>query len=279
MKASDSKNLTAYRNHLADAIQCLQVVAGIPSSTGTYSKQDVNENGNIGLEEAIHALQSAAGGPSGNDDSFTNSLGMTFKLIPDGFFIMGSPTNELGRSSDETLHEVMLTKPFYMQITEVTQGQWQAVMGSNPSNFENCGSECPVEQVSWDDAQDFIAEMNKKGEGVYRLPTEAEWEYAARAGTSTALPSGDLIYAETSPVDPNLDAIGWYGGNSDVAYADSNNGKGIHPSRQKSANAFGLYDMHGNVWEWCLDWFDYYPNSIDGGEYVILLCDSTEIWR
>lgn len=117
--------------------------------------------------------------------TFKNSLGQEFKLLPAGTFTMGSPSDELGRGSNETQHEVTLTKSFYMMTTEVTQAQWEAVMGSNPSSFSGCPT-CPVEQVSWNDVQSYITQMNVRGEGIYSLPTEAQWEYAARAGSTTA---------------------------------------------------------------------------------------------
>jgi len=202
------------------------------------------------------------------DDTFTNSLGMTFKLIPAGTFTMGSPKDELGRADGETQHQVTLTKTHYMQTTEVTQGQWKAVMGNNPSAFPNCGDDCPMESVSWDDAQAFITELNKKGEGAYRLPTEAEWEYAARAGTDTAYANGDMTEADCGH-DPNLDAMGWYCGNATVTYGGCADGSGwggpscsgTFPVAQKQANAWGLYDMHGGVHEWCNDWFGAYAGS------------------
>jgi formylglycine-generating enzyme required for sulfatase activity len=185
--------------------------------------------------------------------TYTNSLGQTFKLLPAGTFTMGSPSDELGRDSDEgPQHQVTLTKSFYMQTTEVTQAQWEAVMGSNPSYFLGCPT-CPVEQVSWNDVQTFITEMNKRGEGTYSLPTEAQWEYAARAGSITAFYNGGITVTDCS-YDPNLDKIGWY------CYNSSNK---THPVAQKTQNAWGLYDMSGNVWEWCQDWYSssYYSSS------------------
>ena len=166
--------------------------------------------------------------------------------------MMGSPIIERGRKSDETQHQVTLTQGFYMQITEITQGQWQALMGSNPSYFPSCGNDCPVEKVSWDDVQTFISKMNQRGEGTYRLPTEAEWEYAARAGSTTAFANGGITGTDCG-LDPNLDAMGWYCYNSD---------KTTHPVAQKQHNAWGLYDMHGNVWEWCQDWYGDYPTGL-----------------
>ncbi len=111
------------------------------------------------------------------------TLSAQFVLIPAGTYTMGSPSNEPGRIDNETQHQVTISRPFYMQTTTVTQGQWQKVMGSNPSYFKSCGDECPAERVSWDDVQDFIKKMNSmEGTDKYRLPTEAEWEYAARSG-------------------------------------------------------------------------------------------------
>jgi hypothetical protein len=133
-------------------------------------------------------------------NSFTNLLGMTFLLIPKGSFMMGSPVNELGREDDEKQHQVSLTHNYYMQTTEVTQGQWQAIMGTNPSNFKNCGIHCPVERVSWKDVQNFIDKLNKMDrERTYRLPTEFEWEYAARAGTRTRFfgETSQIVYKQT----------------------------------------------------------------------------------
>jgi len=188
----------------------------------------------------------------GEQKSFTNSIGMKFVLIPAGTFTMGSPSSEKKRDSDERQHEVTLTKGFYMQATEVTQGQWHAIMGKNPSLFKNCGDNCPVEEVSWNDVQDFIRKLNQKeGANKYRLPTEAEWEYACRAGSTTAFANGGIIELKCGH-DPNLDAMGWYCGNS---------GRKTHPVAHKNPNAWGLYDMHGNVWEWCQDWKGGYPSG------------------
>ncbi|MDY6789926.1 MAG: SUMF1/EgtB/PvdO family nonheme iron enzyme [Thermodesulfobacteriota bacterium] len=184
--------------------------------------------------------------PKPESKKITNSLGMEFVSIKPGSFGMGSPSSEPGHQSNERQHKVTLTKGFYMQTTEVTQGQWKAVMGNNPSNFTNCGDDCPVEKVSWDDAQGFIRKLNQKeGSGKYRLPTEAEWEYTARAGSRTAFANGGISELKCG-YDANLDAMGWYCGNSN---------KTTHQVAQKQPNAWGLYDMHGNVWEWCQDWY------------------------
>jgi formylglycine-generating enzyme required for sulfatase activity len=192
-----------------------------------------------------------------------NSLGMAFVNIPAGTFSMGSPDGvsefpigsteippaEPGRADDESPHQVTLTQSLYMQTTEVTQEQWQAVMGSNPSSFSGCGSDCPVENVSWNDIQTFLSTLNGMGQGTYRLPTEAEWEYAARAGSTTAFANGAIAVTNCGD-DANLDYMGWYCFNS---------GDTTHPVAQKQPNAWGLYDMHGNVAEYCQDWYGDYP--------------------
>ncbi|MFZ3098687.1 MAG: SUMF1/EgtB/PvdO family nonheme iron enzyme [Desulfosalsimonadaceae bacterium] len=181
----------------------------------------------------------------------TNSAGMEFVRVSPGTFLMGSPDDEPGRDFDEGLHPVTLSNEYYLQTKEVTQGQWEAVMGSNPSYFSGCGSTCPVEQVSWEDVQNFIRALNARGDGTYRLPTEAEWEYACRAGGETAFAGGGITETGRGE-EPNLSVMGWYSYNS---------GFTTHPVAQKQANAWGFYDMHGNVWEWCGDWKVGYPKG------------------
>lgn len=177
-------------------------------------------------------------------------------LIPAGKFKMGSPANEKGRKVFETQHEVTLTKPYYMGKYEVTQEQWGAVMGNNPS-IRTKGPRLPVTDVSWKDCQEFIKKLNTKTNGGYRLPTEAEWEYACRAGTTTAYSFGNKI----TPKDANYD--------------DSKIDKPVEVGSYKP-NAFGLYDMHGNVGEWCEDWHGGYPSTVTDpkgpaeGEYRVV---------
>jgi hypothetical protein len=162
-----------------------------------------------------------------------------FALLSPGSFQMGSTD---GLEAERPVHTVNLTRPFYMQRTEVTQGQWREIMGSNPSWFSACGDTCPVENVSWTDFQQFLAALNARFPGRnYRLPTEAEWEYAARAGTT-----GD--YGGTGV----LDEMGWFEGNSNNQTASV---------ARKTPNAWGLYDMHGNVWERVQDWYGPYTSS------------------
>ena len=177
-------------------------------------------------------------------DETTNDIGMQFKLIPAGEFLMGSPADDPDKSSKETpQHRVRITKPYYLGVYEVTQGEYQKVMGKNPSEFK--GLTRPVEQVSWEDATEFCRKLSQTDTRFsYRLPTEAEWEYACRAGTTTRYSFGDDL-------DPDY---GWF---------SSNSSNQTHPVGEKRPNAWGLYDMHGNVFEWCQDRYDgdYYGSS------------------
>lgn len=177
-------------------------------------------------------------------------LGMKFVLIKPGTFMMGSSADETGRDNDETQHSVTLTKKFYIQTTEVTQGQWRKAMKSNPSYFKDSGDDCPIESVSFDDCQEFIQKLNKQeNTNKYRLPTEAEWEYACRAGSKTAFTNGDITKKDWIH-NAKLDQISWYSANSE---------RKTHPVGQKEPNKWGVYDMHGNVWEWCQDRYGRYP--------------------
>ncbi len=169
--------------------------------------------------------------------------GMIFVEIPGGSFMMGSHPDEKGREDDEGPQHKVTLKSFYMMTTEVTQRMWKEVMGNNPSHWK--GNDLPVESVSWNDCQEFIKKLNDMFPGhYYRLPTEAEWEYACRAGTKTSFYSGDSY--------SNLDEVGWHKYNS---------GSKTHPVGRKAANTWDLFDMHGNVWEWCQDWYGDYPSG------------------
>lgn len=176
-----------------------------------------------------------------------NSLRMKLVLIPAGEFTMGSPkAQEVGFSNESPPQKIRISKPFYMGIHEVTQREYREVMGNNPSRYK-LSPDHPVEQVTWEEAVEFCQKLSerpaeKEGKRVYRLPTEAEWEYACRAGTTTTFHFGDALTDKQANFQRDKDRttkVGSY-----------------------EPNAFGLYDMHGNVWEWCQDWFD-------GGAYEI----------
>jgi formylglycine-generating enzyme required for sulfatase activity len=198
---------------------------------------------------------------------FGEGVKLEMVLVPAGKFKMGltkkeladfkvnyqedikkTKNRELGKKEIEVIniimnfqgkqHEVTLTKPFYMGKHEVTQEQWESVVGKNPSDTK--GAKLPVTDVSWNDCQEFIKKLNAKTDGGYRLPTESEWEYACRAGTTTAYSFGDNLTKSDANIDSGgSKAVGCY-----------------------KANAFGLYDLHGNVWEWCEDWHGEYPFAV-----------------
>ncbi len=200
----------------------------------------------------IRVDSQAAGGTS-NPETYTNNIGMKFALIQAGTFEMGSPPDDPDGNANERQHRVTITKSFYLQATEVTQGQWKRVMGNNPSYFKDCGDDCPVETVSWDDVQEFIRRLNKmEGTSKYRLPTEAEWEYACRAGTQTPFYTGKCISTDQE----NYEGIDPMPGCPEGKSIGRHIKVGSFPP-----NPWGLYDMHGNVSEWCQDWYGNYPTG------------------
>ena len=184
---------------------------------------------------------------------FVNDLGMAFVWIPAGTFLMGSPENEPQRHPNETQHLVTLTKGFYIQTTEVTQDQWKKIMGDNPSRFKECGVNCPVERVSWNEVQTFIHKLNQMDESrTYRLPTEAEWEYACRSGTNTPFSSKRCLRSEEANFNGKAPA---------PTCPKGTYRRTTVPVASFPPNAWGLYDMEGNVWEWCEDWYGKYPSE------------------
>ena len=188
-----------------------------------------------------------------------NGVFMEMVSIPGGTFTMGSPNSEKRREIDESPHHRVTVPGFFMARYQVTQRQWQAVMGDNPSRFK--GENLPVEMVSWHDSQEFCKRLAKKNGLLYRLPSEAEWEYACRAGTTTPFHFGATITTDLANYD------------SSYSYAQEPKGKSCKrttPVGSFPPNAFGLYDMHGNVWEWCQDtWHDNYQGApTDGRAWI-----------
>ncbi len=179
---------------------------------------------------------------AGSTADFASPTLGPMKWIPAGTFSMGSPSSEADRSDHETQHQVTLTKGYWMMEHEVTQGEWQAVMGSNPSSFSACGPTCPVEKVSWHDAVAFAKAASWRDGVTYALPTEAQWEYAARGGRTGKLYAGSN----------EATSVGWI---------DANSGGTTHAVCGKARNGYGLCDMTGNVWEWTSDWVGAYAGS------------------
>lgn len=190
-------------------------------------------------------------------------------LIPGGSFLMGSPEDELGRSDNESPQHLVNIQPFFMGKYPITQAQWQAVavlpqvdrqLDPDPSYFK--GSERPVEKISWYDAVEFCDRLSHQTKRKYRLPSEAEWEYACRAGTTTPFHFGETITTDLANYNGTNDKIGSYGQGPKGIYRQETTPVGTF----KAANAFGLLDMHGNVWEWCADhWHNNYEGAPDDG--------------
>lgn len=247
-------------------------------------------NASCGLYGYAPTAESHDGSVPGDGNTLDGQPGVAepeFVRIEAGTFVMGSPEGEPARDGDETQHTVTLTRAFFMQVTELTQAEWRMLMDEDPSRFTSCGDDCPVDSVNWWEALAYANALSTArgldpcytlmnctgpaGTGMqcsglavngadgsnnpydckgYRLPTEAEWEYAYRAETTTAFYNGDIV--ETNCAEQTLDAIGWYCGNS----ADT-----THAVGQKLENAWGLHDMAGNAWEWVWDWYGPYPTG------------------
>ena len=252
-RALDSRNFAAAEKKLGQASMVsanAQDRLGIRLDTGNLASLETRRQREARAPRVSTVTSQVA---SARGDRIKNDLGMEFVYIPPGSFSMGSPSSEPKRDGDEKQHRVTLTKSFYLQTTEVNQGQWEAVMGNNPSRFKDCGRNCPVERVSWNDIQEFIKKLNaREGANIYRLPTEAEWEYAARAGTTTPFSFGSCLSTDQANYNGNYPMPGCSKGR----YREM-----TVPVASFSPNAWGLYDMHGNVWEWCQDWFGDYPSG------------------
>ena len=224
-----------------------------------------------GPDAANYPVSYQATAPPLDDTHKTSKI--VLRKIPAGSFVMGSPTNELGRESDETQHTVTLTKDFYIGIYEITQAQYSNVMGANPSYFTQ-GSHAPtrpVDQVSWNMVRGgtwpggtptgttFMGKLQSKTGLAFDLPTEAQWEYACRASTTKALNNNTNL--QNTEQDPNMDILGRYFYNGGSNYtSDAVNG-GSAACGSYLVNQWGLYDMHGNAWEWCLDWYAAYSGD------------------
>ena len=235
------------------AVACIVLVLFVSIAGKLQQNEKNNSTSNITLQQSIE--------PNQNLKSLTNSIGIKLMQIPKGKFIMGSPESEEGRDKGETQHQVTISQGFYMGSTEVTQAQWQKVMGNKPSQNQTEGGELddelPVVYISWEEAVDFckrLSEMpeEKKAGRKYRLPTEAEWEYACRAGTTTPYHFG----SELNGSQANCNGTDPYGTETEGPYLKKITIVGKYP-----ANAWGLYDMHGNVWECCADWYGDYPTG------------------
>jgi uncharacterized protein (TIGR02996 family) len=202
--------------------------------------QEVNQPDREQLESSMQKLLKKGARPVG--PFWTNSVGMRFAWVGPERFLMGSPTHAAHQLEDETQHHVTITSGFYLCTNLVTQAQWKAIAGKRPFFFES--KQRPVECISWQEAVDFCGLLQKADGRPYRLPTEAEWEYACRAGTTTAYSFGDD--------ESQLPKFAWI---------DRNSGKKTHPVGTKKPNALGLHDMHGNLAEWCHDWYGPYPTG------------------
>ncbi len=236
----------------------------LPGSDFTGGSRLARPSGGVRLSRPSESAEALKAGDV-KTISLPGGVEMRMRWCPPGTFTMGSPKSEEGRGHNETLHQVTLTKGFWLGETSVTQRQWTSVMGDNPSTWR--GDNLPVETISWDDCQSFIQKVNARLDGAARLPTEAEWEYACRAGTATAYFWGYALNGDRANCDGNYP----YGTKQKGPYV----GKPT-PGGTYGANAWGFLDMHGNVWEWCEDWYDDYcgdvadPTGPDSGSDKVL---------
>jgi serine/threonine protein kinase len=239
---------------------------GVSDTRKPPSTEAPDTHKHTGRENGSGEPSITPGAPKTLPRELENSIGMKLVAIPAGKFLMGSPPDEVNRDADEEQHEVEITQPFYMGVYEVTQEEYEKVMESNPSYFKDVRGEdtrrFPVESVSWQDAEEFCRRLSERAEeqrlgGIYRLPTEAEWEYACRGAARESLPF--VLESATSSLssdDANFDGNHPYGGGRIGPYLERTTRVGSY-----KPNPFGLFDMHGNVWEWCLDYFGPYPQG------------------
>ena len=263
---------------LRDGVWCKDIALLVPN-IGMYTWNPVEQCGSFTDRYTVMVADNMTGSADDSNAAFSIPSAGGFMFIQPGTFTMGSPMDELSRIDNETQHQVTLTRPFYLCNHEVTQSEWQSVMGWNDSPLP--GADLPVERVNWYDTVKYCNERstrdgyepvyditnptysgnhitsasvtwNQNANG-YRLPTEAEWEYACRAGSTTAFCTGAMTHSGCYPRDPNLNQVGWYCGNSDYT---------THDVGWRDGNAWGLYDMHGNVWEWCWDPYGDYEGDV-----------------
>ena len=243
----DTIRTAAPRRHVTPSAAALSAAALCLACAGIARAADVATAGSP-VEPAPAA---EAGGaipdaplPGAAFEVKVGAVSFNMRWCPPGSFTMGSPVSEDGRDTDEVQHKVTLTKGFWIGETEVTQALWREVLGANPAHHK--GDDLPVEQVTWNDCQRFLRKLNTRPEVrdaklAFSLPTEAQWEYACRSGTAGPF-AGEGF----------LDDMGW---------CNSNSGGSSHPVARQAPNEWGIYDMHGNVWEWCSDWFGDYPKT------------------
>ncbi len=230
----------------------LMLLTPICSQAGDYHYADVNRDGEVTIDDVnavIDAILGSAIEPTPESKTFTAN-GVSFTMVPvtGGLFVMGAPYNDTEARPDERPTRMVRVSDYYIGQTEVTQELWEAVMGSQPSAFS--GNKKPVERVSWEDCKEFIRQLNAITGQQFRLPTEAEWEFAARGGNK----SRGYKYAGSNVIDE----VAWWGfekGGNNVTYS-------TQPVAQLAPNELGLYDMSGNVFEWCNDWYSGYPRPM-----------------